>query len=258
MTEEIRYGTLIWHTTIRLLFSIRGLIALLFSVYFVGMVAYMYSDLPDAFFEIYKLFTTDTGLQFQWFFFDNALTKMVTIFVAPIFIFDAVSGDRGGERFGLLLSRPIDRKKYMFNKLISAFFAFTVVFMIIMAVGYPIFNNIVSNLTLASYFGTSLLVITLAWFTMCVGLLISTLSKKNLVSFIVTFGVMAFWMLPNAMKFTSDAFNNAAMATPHWYATYFTSHSMDLLLFIGFAGIIVLYSLPFIYLAIWKFRKADL
>jgi ABC-type transport system involved in multi-copper enzyme maturation permease subunit len=258
MAEELRYWPLIWHSAQRLIFSIRGIIALLFSFYFIGIVAWMYNDLPPAFFELYTLFTSEPGLQFQWFFFDNALTKMVTIFVAPIFIFDAVSGDRDGERFGLMLSRPINRTQYMFMKLISAFLAFTVVFLITMVVGYPIFRNIVANLSLTSYFGTVFLIILLGFFAMCVTLLISTLMKKNLVSFIVTFGVMAFLMMPNAMKFTSPTFDNVAMATPHWYATYFTSHGMDTFLFIGFAVVIILFSLPFLWLSIWRFKKADL
>lgn len=258
MGNEIRLGNLIYCATFRLVFSIRGLIALLFSIYMVTMIAYIYDRLPDTFFELIRLFTEDSGLEFQWFLFDNGLSKAVTIFVAPLFIFDAVSGDRSDDRFGLMLARPITRTQYMLMKLLSAFFAFGIVFLPIMALGYPVFVDIVETLTPASYFGTILLLYLLAFFTLCVGLLISTLTKNTLVSFLALFGLMAIIMLPNASKYSSEALEKAAMATPHYYATYFTSHAMDALTYIGFAIVIVLFSLPFLFLTIWKFKKESL
>jgi len=156
MGNEVRLGYMIWHSTFRLVFSIRGLIALLFSAYMMIMVAVIYDKLPETFFELIRVFTNDPELQFHWLFFDNAISKAVTIFVAPILIFDAVSGDRSDDRFGLILSRPITRTQYLLTKLISAFLAFGLVFLPIMALGYPAFNSILDTISPVSYFGTSL------------------------------------------------------------------------------------------------------
>jgi ABC-type transport system involved in multi-copper enzyme maturation permease subunit len=258
MSNEVRFHNLVWCSTIRLVFSLRGLIALIFSIFMITMVASVYNKLPQAFFELLKLFTPNPDLQFQWFLFDNSLSKLITIFIAPIFIFDAISGDRGDERLGLMLSRPISRTQYLLMKLLSASLAFGIIFLPTMALGFFAFKNIVPTLTPVSYFGSSILVYLLGFFTMSVGLLVSTLTKRSIVSFMAMFGLMAFLMLPNAMKYTSDALNDIAMATPHYYATYFTSRPFDPLLCVGFAILIVLFSLPFILVAVWKFRKESL
>jgi len=258
MNNEIRLRNLVWHSSLRLIFSFRGLIALLFSVFMVAMIGYIYDKLPPAIFELFRLFTSDPGLQFQWLLFDNSLSKLITLFVAPIFIFDAVSGDRSDERFGLLLARPITRTQYLLTKLLSASLAFGIIFLPTMAIGYPAFMSIVPTLTPMSYFGTSILIYLLAFFTMSVGLLVSTLTKKSIVSFIAMFGLMAIIMMPNAMKYSSGAINDLAMATPHYYATYFTSHVFDALVCVGFAVIIILFSLPFLFVTIWRFKKESL
>jgi len=189
---------------------------------------------------------------------DNFLSKLITLFIAPIFIFDAISGDRGDERLGLILSKPITRAQYLLMRLLSASFAFGIVFLPILALGFPAFKNIVPTLTLESYFGTSLLVYLLGFFSMSVGILVSTLTRRSVISFIAMFGLMAFFMLPNAMKYTSDTLSSIAMATPHYYATYFTSRPFDALLCVGFAALIILFSLPFILVTVWKFKKGNL
>lgn len=258
MSNEIRFSSLVWHSTTRLVLSLRGLIALLFSVFMVAMAAFIFDKLPPAFFELLKLFTPDPDLQFQWFLFDSSLSKLITLFIAPIFIFDAISGDRGDERLGLMLSRPITRTQYLLVRLLSTSLAFGLVFLPTMALGYPAFTSIVPTLTPASYFGTAILVYLLGFFTMSVGLLVSTVTKRSIVSFIAMFGLMAFLMLPNGMKYSSDALSGIAMATPHYYATYFTSRPFDGLLCAGFALLIVLFSVPFVLAAVWKFRKESL
>jgi ABC-type transport system involved in multi-copper enzyme maturation permease subunit len=241
-----------------LILSVRGLIVLLFSVFMVTMMAFVYDKLPPAFFELFRLFTSDPDLQLQWLLFDNSLSKLITLFLAPMLIFDAVSGDRADDRFGLMLSRPMTRAQYQSIKLLSAFLAFGAIFLLTMAIGFPVFTSISPTLTPISYFGTSVLICLLAFFTMSVGILVSTLTRKSIVSFIALFGLMSVLMLPNAMKYTSGSFNDVAMATPHYYATYFTSHAFDPFLCAGYAVIIVLFSLPFILAAIWKFNKEDL
>jgi len=258
MSNEVRFWSIVWHSTMRLVFSFRGLIALLFSIFMVAMVALVFDKLPQAFFELLKLFTPNPDLQFQWFLFDNSISKLITLFIAPIFIFDAISGDRNDDRFGLMLSRPITRTQYLLMRLFSASLAFGIIFIPTIALGYPAFTNIVPTLTPVSYFGTTILVYLLGFFTMSVGLLVSTLTKKSIVSFIAMFGVMAFFMLPNAMKYSSDTLSDIAMATPHYYATYFTSRPFDGLSCAGFAVVIVLFSLPFILVTTWKFRKESL
>jgi ABC-type transport system involved in multi-copper enzyme maturation permease subunit len=258
MSNEVHLSSIIWHSTLRLIFSLRGLLALLFSVFIIVMAASAFDKLPQAFFELLKLFTLNPDLQFQWFLFDNSLSKLVTLFIAPIFIFDAISGDRSDERLGLMLSRPITRVQYLMVKLFSASLAFGIIFLPIMALGYPAFTNIVPTLTPASYFGTSILVYLLGFFTMSVGLLVSTLTKRSIVSFIAMFGVMVFFMLPNALKYSSDSLDSIAMATPHYYATYFTSRPFDAPLCVGFAVVIVLFALPFILASALKFRKENL
>jgi len=232
--------------------------ALLLSIFMIAMAASVYNQLPPAFFELLKLFTPNPDLQFQWFLFDNFLSKLITLFIAPIFIFDAISGDRGDERLGLILSKPITRAQYLLMRLLSASFAFGIVFLPILALGFPAFKNIVPTLTLESYFGTSLLVYLLGFFSMSVGILVSTLTRRSVISFIAMFGLMAFFMLPNAMKYTSDTLSSIAMATPHYYATYFTSRPFDALLCVGFAALIILFSLPFILVTVWKFKKENL
>lgn len=258
MPRKVRFLNLVWHSAVRLIFSPRGLIALLFSVFMLAMIGAVFDKLPPAFFEILKLFASDPGVQFQWLMFDNSLSKLITLFIAPMFIFDAISGDRGDDRFGMMLSRPITRTEYLLMKLFSATLAFGIIFLPTMALGYPVFTSIVSTLTPASYFGTSILIFLLAFFTMSVGLLVSEMTKRSIVSFIAMFGLMAVLMMPNASKYTSDAINDLAMFTPHYYATYFTSQPFDGLLCAGFAVVILLFSLPFITLSIWKFRKESL
>ena len=232
--------------------------ALLFSIFMLVMVAYIYDKLPPAFFELITIFTSDPSLQFQWLFFDNFMSKLITLFVAPMLIFDAISGDRASERFGIMLARPITRTQYLLMKLFSASLVFGIVFLPIVALGYPVFMSIVHTLTLEGYFGTAVLVYLLAFFTMSVGILVSTLTKKAVVSFIAMFGVMAVFMMPNATKYTSDALNSLSMATPHYYATYFSSHAFDAATFAVYAVVVVLFSIPFIVATIWRFGKEDL
>jgi ABC-type transport system involved in multi-copper enzyme maturation permease subunit len=258
MNNEFHLWSVVWASAVRSVFSLRGLIALLFSVFMIGMAAFAFDKLPAAFFELIKLFTPDPNLQFQWFLFDSSMSKLITLFIAPIFIFDAVSGDRGDDRLGLMLSKPISRTQYLAVKLLSASLAFGIIYLPTIALGYPAFAGIVQSLTPTSYFGTAILVYLLGFFTLSVGLLVSTLTKRSVVSFIAMFGVMAVLMLPNSMKYTSDTLDNVAMTTPHYYATYFTSHPFDGGLCAGFAVMIILFSIPFIQIAVWKFRMENL
>lgn len=258
MTGEVRLSSIIWHSSLRLVFSIRGLIALLFSIAMISMIAFVFDKLPPAFFEILRLFTTDPALQFQWLLFDNALSKLITLFIAPIFIFDAISGDRGDDRLGLMLSRPISRTRFLLVKLLSSTLAFGIIFLPVMVLAYPVFTANILALGPVTYFATSLLVFLLAFFAMSVGLLVSTITKRSIVSFIAMFGLMTFLMLPNASKYTSDEMNSLAMATPHYYATYFTSHAFDVASCIVYAVVILLFSLPTLIVTILKFGREDL
>jgi ABC-type transport system involved in multi-copper enzyme maturation permease subunit len=205
-----------------------------------------------------KLFNDNPEYKFQWMFFDSALSKLVTLFVAPLFIFDAVSGDRSGDRLGLLLSRPITRVQYMLINLASATLAFGIVFFGIMQPGFLLIGPEVPGLTYTSYLATSFLMFLLGFFTICLVLLLSTLSKSNLISFIASFGIMSFLMTPNAAKYSSDTLMAIAKATPHYYATYFTTHPLEPGLYIFFAILIVLFSIPFLNFAIARFLSEDL
>jgi ABC-type transport system involved in multi-copper enzyme maturation permease subunit len=261
MDNEVNFVAVVWHRTYRLLFSVRGVIALLMSVYMLVAGAYFLDALMEAGTvtgELYALFIDRPEMKFQWFFFDGALSKLVTIFVAPLFIFDAVSGDRSGERMGIVLSRPITRVRYMLFHLVSATLAFGIVFFGTLLPGYFLIQPQVPELTAGAYLATTVLMFLLGFFALCVALLVSTLARSNLVSFIVSFGLFSFLMLPNASKYSSDALLNLAKATPHYYSTYFTTNNLEAGLFIAYAVVVVLFALPFLALAIFKFRKEDL
>lgn len=261
MDNKVNFFAVILHRTYRLLFSVRGLIAVLMSVYMVVIGAYFLDALMQAgsvYGELLAIFNANPDLEFQWFFFDGALSKLITIFVAPIFIFDAVSGDKSGERVGIVLSRPITRVQYMLIYLISASLAFAIVLFGALIPGYLIIHPQVPALAIGPYLATCGLMFLLGFFTLCVALLISTVARSNLVSFLASFGLFAFLMLPNASKYASDALLNAAKATPHYYSTYFTTNSFDGGLYAVFALVIILFALPFLALAILKFRNEDL
>ena len=261
MGSSVNFIAVILNRTWRLLFSVRGAIALFMSVYMIVAGSFFLDALLQAgtvYGELVSLFNSRPDFRFQWFFFDGALSKLVTIFVAPLFIFDAVSGDKKTERIGILLSRPITRVQYMLLNLISATLALALVFFGTLIPGYFVIQPQVPELTAAAYFATGFLMFLLGFFVLCVALLISTLAKSNLVSFIATFGLFSFLMLPNAMKYSSDEVWAAAQMTPHYYSTYFTPNNLEVGLFIGYALIIVLFSLPFLVLAILKFRNEDL
>jgi ABC-type transport system involved in multi-copper enzyme maturation permease subunit len=208
--------------------------------------------------ELVQLFNDNPEYKFQWMFFDGALSKLVTLFVAPLFVFDAVSGDRTGERLGLLLSRPITRTQYMLVNLFSASLAFGIVFFGIMVPAFFMISPSIPELTFGSYMATAVLMYFLGFFTIGFILLISTLSKSNLISFIASFGIMSIFMTPNASKYTSDAMLAIAKFTPHYYATYFTTHAVEPGMYLLCAAVIILMALPFIALAIFKFRREDL
>lgn len=261
MDNRVNFIAMVWHRTINLLFSLRGLIALVMSIYMVIAGAYLLDALGGAgtvYGELLAIFNANPDMRFQWFFFDGALSKLITLFVAPLFIFDAVSGDKKGERVGILLSRPISRVQYMLLNLVSATLAFGIVFFGTMIPGYFMIQPQVPELTAGAYLATTTLMFLLGFFALCVALLISTVARSNLVSFIATFGLFSFLMLPNAMKYSSDALMYAAKATPHYYSTYFTTNSIDVGLYIAFAVVILLFALPFLVLAIIKFWKDDL
>ena len=210
--------------------------------------------------ELITLFNNRPDLRFQWFFFDGALMKLVTIFTAPLFIFDAVSGDKKGEKIGILLSRPITRVQYMIINLASATLAFGILFFGTLIPGYFMIQPQVPDLTFGAYLATCGLLFLLGFFVLCVTLLISTISKSNLISFIMAFGLFSLLMLPNAMKYNSDAMMSLAKITPHYYASYFTTieGSVTAGLYLGHVLVIILFSVPFLALAIMKFRKEDL
>ena len=259
--DKVNFPAIILNRTFNLIFSIRGLIALLMSIYMVIAGAYLIDVLTESstvYGELITLFNNRPDMQFQWFFFDGALMKLVTMFTAPLFIFDSVSGDKKGERIGILLSRPITRSQYMLINLISATLAFGILFFGTLIPGYFAIQPQVPDLTFSAYLATCGLMFLLGFFVLCVALLISTISKSNLISFIIAFGLFSFMMLPNAMKYNSDTFMSLAKATPHYYASYFTTHDITAGHFVGYAVLIVLFALPFLALAIMKFRKEDL
>ncbi|MCK5039180.1 MAG: hypothetical protein KAS16_08795 [Thermoplasmata archaeon] len=261
METKVNFPVIIWQRTLNLLFSVRGLIALLMSVYMVVAGAYLIDMLMESstiYGELINLFNDRPDLRFQWFFFDGALTKLVTLFTAPLFVFDAVCGDKKAERIGILLSRPISRVQYMFINLGSAILAFSILFFGALGPGYFAIQPQVPELTAGAYFGTAGLLWLLGVFTLCVALLISTMVKSNLLSFIISFGLFSFYMLPNTMKYNSDAMLAAAKITPHYYATYFTTNDVTAGLYIGHALVIIIMCLPFLALAIWKFKSEDL
>ena len=259
--DKVNFPAIVWNRTFNLIFSIRGLIALLMSIYMVIAGAYLIDVLMESstvYGELITLFNNRPDMQFQWFFFDGALMKLVTIFTAPLFIFDAVSGDKKGERIGILLSRPITRVQYMLINLISATLAFGIIFFGTLIPGYFAIQPQVPDLTLGAYLATCSLMFLLGFFALGVTLLISTISKSNLISFIMAFGLFSFLMLPNAMKYNSDTFMSLAKATPHYYASYFTTHDITAGYYVGYAVLIVVFALPFLALAIMKFNKEDL
>ncbi len=231
----------------------------MFTIYMIVAIGWFYDAIATtALGEILNIFTTQES-QFQWFVFDSALVKLTTLFVAPIFVFDAISGDRHQERLGLYLSRPISRTQHVLVRTLSAFVAFGIVYLPLISLGYLQFTTIVPGLTPGPYFATSFLLYLLAFFSMSVGIFISVVSKNNMVSFLATFGIMSFAMLPNAMKYSMPAMETAAIATPHYYATYFIKPgNLDALSYIGIMLVMILFCLPFLYLAIWRFNKEDL
>ncbi|MCK4717063.1 MAG: ABC transporter permease subunit [Thermoplasmata archaeon] len=265
MDSQVNFSAMIWHRTFRIIFSLRGLIAILFSFYFIGAIAWMLPTITEqggVIAEIWKTFSSD--LAFSWLLFDGALSKLVSIFIAPLFVFDAISGDKTGERMPIIMSRPITRTQYVLMKLSSGMLAFTLLFLPIMGIGYFVFSGLVEGgLDVANYFATCILFVALAFFCMAVCLLISALVKKNLVSFLAAFGLMSIAMTANASKNTSDALLASAQLTPHYYATYFASpfpepHDLEIMPFLGCLVVIILFALPFLYLTILKFKKEDL
>ncbi|MFH0816676.1 MAG: ABC transporter permease subunit [Methanobacteriota archaeon] len=258
---EANIARLTLHTARRLLLSLRGLLAILFSLWMVLAVAYLYDSVMgsgSALGELVDVFSTNPQSEIQWFLFDSGLTKLVTLFVAPMFVFDAVSGDRSKERLGMILSRPITRRDYILSKLAGASVAFGIIFFSVMALGFPLYQQKVPELDAGAYFATVALMYLLGVFSMCVVLMLSVLSRNNLISFIAAFGIMSVFMLPNASKYSSSAFMEAAKLTPHYYATYFTTHNLDALLYAGFALAIVAFSIPFLAISVWKFKGEDL
>ena len=259
--NKVNFPIIIWNRAINLIFSIRGLIALLMSIYMVVAGAYLIDTLMESstvYGELINIFNDNPDMRFQWFFFDGAVVKLVTLFTAPLFIFDAISGDKKGERIGILLSRPITRIQYMLINLASATLAFGIMFFGTLVPGYFAIRPQVPELTAGAYFATCGLLFLLGFFTLCVALFISTISKSNLISFIISFGLFSFFMLPNVMKYNSDGMLALAKITPHYYATYFTTHDVTAGSYIGYAVIIILLSLPFLALAIMKFQNEDL
>ncbi len=261
MDNKVNYPVIIWNRALTLIFSVRGLIALLMSIYMVIAGAYLIDTLMESstiYGELINLFNDNPDMRFQWFFFDGALTKLVTLFTAPLFIFDAVCGDKKGERIGILLSRPITRTQYMFINLGSASLAFSIMFFGTLIPGYFVIQPQVPALTAGAYLATAGLMYLLGIFTLCVALFISTLAKSNLISFLIGFGTFSFIMTPNAMKYNSDALLALAKFTPHYYATYFTTHEVTAGLYIGYMLVMILFCVPFMALAIMKFKKEDL
>ena len=55
-----------------------------------------------------------------------------------------------------------------------------------------------------------------------------------------------------------DAMMTLAKITPHYYASYFTTNDVTAGLYMGHILVIILFSIPFLALAIMKFRKEDL
>ncbi len=261
MANQVNILRITVHRAMNLLLSMRGVLALLIAFYMALAGAYfmdMFMQEGTVIGALLELFNDNPEFQFQWMFFDSALSKLVTLFVAPLFIFDAVSGDRSGERIGLLLSRPITRTQYMLVNMFSAALAFGIVFFGIMAPAFFMISPSIPELTLGSYMATAVLMYLLGIFTISFILLISTLSKSNLVSFIAAFGIMSFYMTPNASKFSSDAMMSVAKFTPHYYATYFTTHAVEPGMYLLCIAVIILMALPFLALAILKFKREDL
>jgi len=250
-----------WHRTTRLLFSLRGLLALLFTIYMLIAIVYFLDEFMSSgtvIGELVALFNARPDLQFQWAFFDSGMSKLVTIFVAPLFVFDSISGDRSGERLGLILSRPISRTQYIIINLVSGLLAFGIVYFGVLIPGYWAISPSVPELELGAYLSTMVLMYMLGAVTMTAVMLLSSISKSNLISFIAAFGAMSFFMLPNAMKYSSDVFMDLARATPHYYATYFTTNDIEVGQYILHAVLILLFTIPFLALTIWKFGKEDL
>ncbi|MFO7618705.1 MAG: hypothetical protein R6W91_03505 [Thermoplasmata archaeon] len=261
MASQVNITRITVQRAINLLLSMRGVLALLIALYIALAGAYfmdLFMDEGSVIGALMELFNDNPEYQFQWMFFDSALSKLVTLFVAPLFIFDAVSGDRSGERLGLLLSRPITRAQYMLVNLFSAALAFGIVFFGIMIPAFFLISPSIPELTFGAYLATAALMYLLGVFTMCLILLLSTLSKSNLISFIASFGIMSVYMLPNASKYSSDTFMSIAKATPHYYATYFTTHAVEPGMYLLCIAVIILMALPFLALAILKLRSEDL
>ncbi len=259
--DDVNLPRVIVHRALSMLVSLRGILALMVALYMAMAGAFfldMFMAEGSVIGELVQLFNDNPEYKFQWMFFDGALSKLVTLFVAPLFIFDAVSGDRSGERLGLLLSRPITRTQYMFVNFFSASLAFGIVFFGIMAPAFFMISPSIPELTFGSYMATAALMYLLGVFTISFILLISALSKSNLVSFIAAFGIMSIFMTPNASKYTSDAMMAVSKFTPHYYATYFTTHAVEPGMYLLCAAIIILMALPFLALAILKFRSEDL
>jgi ABC-type transport system involved in multi-copper enzyme maturation permease subunit len=260
MDDAVNLPKIVIHRAIAMILSVRGVLALLVAFYMAMASAFFL----DAFIaegsvigELMELFNDNPEFKFLWMF-ESALTKLVTLFVAPLFVFDAVSGDRSGERLGLILSRPITRTQYMVVNLASSTLAFGIVFLGIMTPAFLFISPKVPELTFTAYMATVFLMYLLGFFTIAFVLMLSTFSKSNLISFIASFGIMSFLMVPNASKYSSDAFMAISKLTPHYYATYFTTHAVEPGLYLLFAAIIVLFAIPFIALAIFKFRREDL
>jgi len=261
MDRKAGLARVVVRRAVGLLLSFRGMVAVCFMAFIVLAGAYFLDAFTQAgtvIGELVKIFEGHPEFEFGWLFFDGTLTKLVTLFVAPIFAFDAVSGDRSGERLGLLLSRPLSRSQYMLVNLASSTLAFGTVFFAVMLPGYVLISPGVPELAAGAYVATCALMFLLGFFAICFALMVSTLVKSNLVSFVATFGSMAVLMTPNAMKYTSDGLMELAKATPHYYATYFTTHAVEPGLYALCAVIIVVFSLPFLALAVLKLQREDL
>ena len=259
--DKANLWAMAWHRTTRLLFSLRGLLALMFTVYMMGAIVFFLDEFMASgtvIGELVALFNARPDLQFQWAFFDSGMSKLVTLFVAPLFIFDSISGDKSGERTGLILARPISRVQYLMINLVSAILAFGIVYFGVLSPGYWAISPSVPELEMGAYFSTMVLMFLLGIVAMSGVMLISAFAKSNLVSFIASFGVMSVFMLPNAMKYSSQAYMDVARATPHYYATYFTTNDITGGDYVLHAVIVLLFAVPFLALTIMKFGKEDL
>lgn len=241
------------------LFSLRTLLALLFTLFMVFFTPYVYKNSPPELFNLLAYWVRERPeLLFSWFWFDNALTKMCTILVAPIFVFDSISGERGSGTLEIYLSKPIERKSYILTKIISASIIFGIIYFFSMAVAYFYFGYQDIALSAERFVITAFLLWLLSVFTMSVGVLISLLTKKSVTSFLAIFGLMAILIVPSASKYTSDFLEEISKLTPHYYATYFAVETIEPLTVAAYILIILIFAAIPAVLAILKFRREDI